>query len=115
MLLVAPVVVRAPLEGIAGTLILEGFTAPVFNIGDGIQLEVFVLESGHERRVYDRYFDPGRRAGDRAWIPFSIPFDLGNSGGGSLEIRISAGPQGDLTADWLAIGSLRLVQEGARQ
>ena len=63
-----------------------------------------------ERMVYTRYFDAGRRAEDREWIPLSIPLDVRDGSGTELIIRLSAGPQGDLVADWLALTSVRLTQ-----
>jgi hypothetical protein len=109
--LVAPVSVRAPLSGASGKRILEGWATPVFNIGDGIQMDLFLTRAGARHLILGRYFDAGRAFGDRAWIPISIPIDINEND--QLEIVISAGPQGDLVADWLALSGLRLVQRNA--
>lgn len=106
MVLVAPVVIRASLAGISGRVCLTGFAAPVFNIGDGIQMDVWLVGAGPEQRVYSRYFDPARLEQDRAWIPFEIPMELdGTAERPHIEIRVAGGPQGDHTADWLGVSS----------
>jgi hypothetical protein len=76
----------------------------VFNIGDGVQMNVFLRRSGIRILVGSRYFDPGRNAEDRSWIPVSIALEVNE--GDLIEIEASAGPQGDLTADWLALNSV---------
>lgn len=106
MVLVAPVVIRAPLAGISGRVCLTGFAAPVFNVGDGIQMDVWLVGDGADRRVFSRYFDPAHLAQDRAWIPFEIPIRLdGAVEDCQIEIRASGGPHGDHTADWLGVSS----------
>jgi hypothetical protein len=109
--LVAPVSVRAPLTGASGKQILEGWATPVFNIGDGIQMDLFLTRAGARHLLMSRYFDAGRKFGDRAWVPISIPIDINEND--QLEIVISAGPQGDLVADWLALSGFRLVRRNA--
>jgi hypothetical protein len=116
MLLVAPVTIRAPLDGISGSAVLAGFSAPVYNVGDGLQMYILLLGNGSERVIYSRYYDGGRRLEDRAWIAFEIPLDLGDRPDDyQLEIRVSGGPQGDLVADWLALSAMRIVQRQAAQ
>jgi hypothetical protein len=110
MLLVAPVTIRAPLAGSARNLTLECVAAPVFNVGDGMRMDVLLMTESGERLVYTRYFDAGRRAEDRDWIPLSIPLDGPATSASDLIIRLSAGPHGDLVADWLALASVRLTQ-----
>ncbi len=105
--LVAPVSVRASLPGASGNLTLEGLATPVFNIGDGVEMKLFLIRSGVRRPIGHRFFDSGRRAEDRDWIPIAFPVDL--HAGDQLEIDVSAGPQGDLVADWLALSELRFV------
>ncbi len=108
MVLVAPAGIRASLRGVTGRRTLEFWAAPVFDIGDGFLMMVFINRSGTRFLVYNRYFDPGRRAEDRNWIPFAV--QLGDIQKSDLvEIELSAGPQGDLTADWLALSSVRLT------
>ena len=107
LVLIAPVTVRAELKGLSGDMILAGFATPVFNVGDGIRMEIFLLRDGMRLKVGERHFDAARRAEDRLWIP--IEFALNLTGDNDLEIEISAGPQGDLVADWLAFNSLRLL------
>ncbi len=115
MVLEAPVTIRAALKGITRGAILEGLSTPVFNVGDGMQMDIALIEEGRRRVVFSRYYDAGRRIEDRAWIPLRIPLDLNTSpGNAELEIRVSGGPQGDLVADWLALSAMRIVQ-GQRQ
>jgi hypothetical protein len=108
LVLTAPVSVRASLKGASGKFTLEGLATPVFNIGDGIQMDLYLSRAGKRKFIGKRYFDSGRNAEDRDWIPIAFPLDLGEDD--QLEIDISAGPQGDLVADWLALSSLRLKQ-----
>jgi hypothetical protein len=109
LILVAPVSVRASLRGSSGRMMLVGLATPMFNVGDGIQMDLYLSGAGERRLIGNRYFDSGRRAEDRNWIPIAFPVDLGQED--QLEIKISAGPQGDLVADWLALSSLRLMQK----
>jgi len=110
MVLVAPATIRASLTGFAGNLILECLATPVFNVGDGMRMDVLLKNAAGERLVYTRYFDAARRAEDREWMPLSIPLDVPGGSASELIIRLSAGPQGDLVADWLALASVRLTQ-----
>jgi hypothetical protein len=106
-ILVAPAVIRASLQGALKEMTLNCLAAPVFDVGDGIQMSVFLERAGTRIPVGNRYFDPGRKAEDRDWIPTAIPISI--SRGDQLEIEVSAGPQGDLVADWLALSSIRLT------
>jgi hypothetical protein len=108
LILVAPVSVRASLSGIAGKATLKGRATPVFNVGDGIQMSFFINRAATLHPVGTRYFDAGRNAEDRNWIPIEYALDLRE--GDMIEIEISSGPQGDYTADWIALSSLDLVQ-----
>ncbi len=115
LVLEAPVTIRAELDGIAEGATLEFQSTPVFNVGDGMELEVFITTDGKRRSVYSRYYDAGRKSEDRAWIPVSIPLGPGaSSAGGRLEFRVSGGPQGDLVADWLALSMVRVVPRQRR-
>ena len=109
LIIVAPVRIKASLQGVSGKATLKGWAAPVFNVGDGLQMNIFLSRSGTRRQIAGRYFDSGRKAGDREWIPIEIPLDAGEQDW--LEIEISAGPQGDLTADWLALSDLSLFRD----
>jgi len=109
LLLIAPVTARAEVSGIGGSCSLEALCTQVFNTGDGIQMDIYLTERGERRKVYSRYFDAGRRAEDRDWVPISVPLVLGKAQDSLVEIEASAGPQGDLTSDWLALSSVRLV------
>ena len=111
--LLAPVVVRAGLTGLSGRFTLKLLASPTFNVGDGVQLEVLLSSAGSFRPVCSRYFDAGRLAGDRDWIPMEVPLSLSGAANAYLEIRVSAGPQGDLDADWLALAEARIVPEKA--
>jgi hypothetical protein len=116
MVLVAPATIRMPVDGISGAAILEALSAPVYNLGDGMQMDILLSGSGHERLIYSRYYDAGRRLEDRAWIPLAIPLDPnGGPEDAQLEIRVSGGPQGDLVADWLALSAMRIVPRHASQ
>jgi len=110
MILVAPVVVRAPLADVGGPVLLEALATPVFNVGDGIQMDVYMIQDGERNLVFSRNFDAGRRAADRDWTPLSIPLEIKVAAKCELEIRASAGPRGDLVADWLALGGMRFWQ-----
>jgi hypothetical protein len=105
--LVAPAVVKASLHGALREMTLKCLVAPVFDVGDGIQMDVFLDRAAARIPVGHRYFDPGRKAQDRDWIAVTIPLEIHR--GDQLEIDVSGGPQGDLVADWLAFGSVRLT------
>ncbi len=109
MVLVAPVTVRASVGAADGKLALRLLATPVFNIGDGMSLDVFVESKGERSRIFSRYFDAGRKAEDRAWMPLEVPVDLQGQADFRLEFELSGGPQGDLVADWLALADLRIV------
>jgi hypothetical protein len=106
-ILIAPAVIRASLQGALKEMTLNCLATPLFNVGDGIQMRVFLKRAGNRIPVGNRYFDPGRKAEDRDWIPTAIPLSI--SRGDQLEIEVSAGPQGDLVADWLALSSVCLT------
>jgi hypothetical protein len=108
LMLIAPASIQASLKGASGKMTLRGWAAPVFNIGDGFQMGLFLIGRGKPRCLWERYFDPGRKAEDRNWIPIVVPCEL--TEGDQLVITVSGGPQEDLTADWLALSSLRLVK-----
>lgn len=112
MTLVAPVAIRAGLAGISGRFTLRLLAAPVFNVGDGMQLNVILGEAGVRQPVSSRYFDAGRREADRHWATLEVPLELRGSADTYLEIRLSGGPQGDLVADWLALADARLDPAG---
>ncbi len=111
MVLVAPAEIRTSLAGIRGRVALEGLAAPVFNIGDGMQMDVLIADSQGRRKVFGCLFDPGRKAHDRAWIPLEIPMVLDGTPDSWLDIRLSAGARGDLVADWLALSAMRIVKK----
>jgi hypothetical protein len=109
LIIVAPVRIEASLEGIRGKANLKGWAAAVFNVGDGLQMNVYLRRSGTRRQIAGRYFDPGRKADDRNWIPLEIPLEVAEKDW--LEIEISAGPQGDSVSDWLALSDLSLFKD----
>lgn len=111
--LVAPVSVAAPLTNFSGRARLDALVAPVFNVGDGFDMSVFLSDGRDRRRVYERYFDPGRRASDRDWIPLQIPLELAPGREWRVEVQVSAGPQNDLVGDWLALARVRVVERDA--
>jgi hypothetical protein len=113
--LVAPVTVRAGLAGITGRCTLRMLAAPAFNVGDGVEAELHLIQSGEDRKIFSRYFDAGRKAEDRAWFPIEVPLDLSPSREVYLEIQVSGGPQGDLVADWLAIAEVHVVPENRKR
>ena len=110
MVLVASAAAQVSLAGISGSMALEALATPVFNIGDGVQMEVLLSKGGNSSVIYTRIFDAGRKAEDRDWIPLAIPLELGDPAPGWLVIKASAGPQGDLVGDWLALSNLRVVR-----
>jgi hypothetical protein len=112
MLLIAPVTAKAQVVGIGGNCLLEAWCTQVFNTGDGIEMDIYLTVRGERRKIYSRYFDAGRRTEDRDWIPISVPLNLGKERDSQIEIEASAGPQGDLTGDWLALSCVRLVPGG---
>jgi hypothetical protein len=104
LILVAPAKVRALLPGKPGKTNLICIAAPVFDVGDGIQMELSIVRAGGRFPVGNRFFDAGRRAEDRNWVVAAFPIE--SQVGDELEIEVLGGPQGDLTADWLALGSV---------
>ena len=112
--MIAPIRLRAPLDGAMEYIRMEGLATPVFNLGDGFQLDFLLVTDEKSRVIESRYFDPGRRAKDREWIPFSIPL-IPRDREEWLEVRVSGGPQGDLVADWLAIAEPRLSKIGVEK
>jgi len=110
MILVAPIIIRASLSGVVAPVLLEALATPVYNLGDGVQMDVYLIQDGERNLVFSRIFDAGRRAADRDWTPLSIPLEIKAAGKRELEIRASAGPRGDLVADWLALGGMRFSQ-----
>jgi hypothetical protein len=107
IMLVAPMVVQAALYGAEGKRTLEFLAAPVFNIGDGVLLNVYLERAGSRISAGSRYFDPARKAEDRRWTSVAIPVQVEE--GDQLQIEVAAGPQGDLTADWIGLNSIRLA------
>lgn len=112
--LIAPAAAEVHLEGMRGPAVLELRAAPVFNAGDGVGMEIVLVQDGVERGLYSRVFDAARNSADREWVPVSVPVDFGGHGESVLRIRASAGPQGDLVGDWLALASPRLRMGGGR-
>jgi hypothetical protein len=111
--LIGPAVIRAGLADLSGKFALKMLASPLFNVGDGVQMDIILGGAGDRRPIGSRYFDAGRRAENRDWIALSIPIDLTGAADAYLEIRLSAGPQGDLVADWLALAEVRIIQERA--
>jgi hypothetical protein len=114
IVLEAPARIRASLSGISGKMLISGSASHLFNIGDGLQLDIILVQKGAERLIFSRYIDPGRKAADRSWIPIEAFLEPDGAKETELEIRVSAGPQGDLTADWLGIASIGLTDYGTR-
>jgi len=114
MVLVAPAAAKTSLEGIHGRMELHLLVVPVFNVGDGIQMEIRLLDDAQPVQVCSRYFDPGRRFEDRRWTPVTIPMDVHRKDA-QLEIRVSGGPEGNLTGDWLAFAELCISMVAERQ
>jgi hypothetical protein len=114
IVLIAPSTVKVTLSRISGPVSLKGWAAPVFNIGDGVQMEMKLTDSRQQRTVYSRRFDPARNAADRDWIPLDIGFNLDESNKWDLEMSVSAGPQGDLVGDWMALAELYLSRNSSQ-
>lgn len=113
MVLVAPIKVKAPLEGLQGRIELQLLVVPVFNVGDGIQMDIWLHDQGSSVKVCSRYFDPGRRFEDRRWLPLTVPMDVRRKDA-QFEIDISGGPEGSLTGDWLAFADMRISVRAER-
>jgi len=111
---VAPMVATASLGGFIGKSDLRFIAVPVFNVGDGIQMEVWLTDGGPPVRVCSRYFDPGWRFEDRRWTPISVSMELHRKDA-RIEIRVSGGPEGNLTGDWLAFADVQLLSGAERQ
>jgi hypothetical protein len=109
LIISAPISIHASLHCISGEMVLRGWAAPVFNIGDGLEMKLFLRRDGNRHPLIIRTFDAGRNAEDRAWVPIEIPLNL--TGKDRLEIEVTAGAQGDLTADWLALSDLALFRK----
>lgn len=114
MVLVAPAAASAPLEGPVGRIRLQLEIVPVFNVGDGILMEIWLRDSEPPVRVCSRYFNPGRRFEDRRWTPVTVDMNV-HRGDAQLEIRVSAGPGGNLTGDWLAFADLHISRKAEAQ
>ncbi len=114
MVLVAPAAVRAPLESMPGRIEFSLEVVPVFNVGDGVQMEIWLREGVASSRVYSRYFDPGWRFEDRRWTPVTVAMDV-HCRDAQVEIRVSGGPEGNLTGDWLAFADLRISRKAEAQ
>jgi hypothetical protein len=112
VVLIAPVHVDVPLEG-RGRRNLELVAAPVFNIGDGMDLEILLVSQAGSRRAYAGSFDAATRIADRSWRTFRVPLELAGEEGQALRFRLSGGPQGDLVDDWLAFGKVALSEGSA--
>ena len=110
MVLVAPASAKAPLGGDSGRIELQLEAVPVFNVGDGIQMEIWLLDDGPPARICSRYFDPGRRFEDRRWTPVKVEMNVHRKDA-QLEIRVSAGPEGNLTGDWLAFADVSISRK----
>ena len=108
LVIVAPVRIHASLQGVSGKVTLRGWATQVVNIGDGLQMDLFLRRSGIRHQIGSRYFDSGKKAEDRDWIPIEVPLEISEEDW--LEIEISAGSQGDLVWDWLALSSLGLFK-----
>jgi hypothetical protein len=114
MILVAPASAKASLEGFHGRIELNLMVVPVFNVGDGIQMEIWLLDGGERVPICRRFFDPGRRFEDRRWTPVTVAMDL-NGKDAHLEIRVSGGPEGNLTGDWLVFADLSISMGAERR
>src|SRR5207247_388484 len=87
LVLVAPIVAQAEIREASGPVKLQFLAAPVFNLGDGFQLDVFLKDASKKTPVYSRYFDPGRKASDRDWIPIEVSLDVAQQNQTGLEFR----------------------------
>jgi hypothetical protein len=110
MVLVAPASAIAPLGGDSGRIELQLEAVPVFNVGDGIQMEIWLRDDGPPVRICSRYFDPGRRFEDRRWTSVTVEMNV-HRNDAQLEIRVSAGPEGNLTGDWLAFADVSISRK----
>jgi hypothetical protein len=110
MVLVAPVAARARLSKSSNSCVLEFGAVPVFNLGDGLNLVVLLSDSTGSRVLLERPFDAGRNAADREWAEFRIPIEVRGESEAHIELRVTSGPYGEETGDWLAISNPRLIR-----
>jgi hypothetical protein len=111
LILRAPAGMQLPLRGLSGRARFRAYTACVFNVGDGVRMDIVLTGGGFERKLLSRVYDAARRAEDRDWIPIDVEIDIAENTSHFLQVSVSAGPQGDLTGDWLALASPELVFE----
>lgn len=106
--LIAPVRISVPVNSTRGSFEFKCFAAPVYNIGDGVTLEILWEDRSGARSLLRRRFDAARRSEDRRWAEISVPVRIEE--GGRIVFAASAGPGGDLVADWVAVAEPRIVE-----
>lgn len=110
LVLRAPSAVSASIGECREPCVFRASIAPVFNVGDGFEMNVWLSDGKGSQKIYSRCIDAGRRFEDRSWIPIRIPIEF-RTGDARLEIQVTGGPLGDLTADWLALAEMRISSE----
>lgn len=81
---------------------------PQDNASDGVEVSLFALEAGGERRqLATRHFDPRNRREDRGERrPLEFTFEL--AAAGEVELFFGPGPNGRNTCDWVQLGPLTI-------
>jgi len=104
--LIAPVKLSVPVNETHGLFEFRCFAAAVYNVGDGVTLEILWEDSSGARRLIERRFDAARRREDRRWAEISVPLKI--EGRGHIVFAASAGASGDLVADWVTVAQPRV-------
>jgi hypothetical protein len=78
-------------------------------------MEMKPTDTQQQRTLYSRRLDPARNPADRDWIPLDIRSNLDESNKCDLEMSVSAGLQGDLVGDWVALAGLHLRRRDSGQ
>ncbi|MBM3789690.1 MAG: hypothetical protein FJW35_04975 [Acidobacteria bacterium] len=114
LVLAAPAQIALQWKGAAGRLRVRCWAAPVFNIGDGCLLSVTWVGDDRTLSAFSRYFDAARNEADREWSRLDFLVEMGGRPDGELVFELTGGPEGDLTADWMAFADLTVVPAGER-
>jgi hypothetical protein len=73
-----------------------------WNLGDGADLKISIVDGAQQRQAADVYLDPAHQRAHRAWIP--IRLDVPQSTDHfTLRFEVGPGPRGDLTGDWIGV------------
>ncbi len=71
-----------------------------FQIGDGAELSVETVRAGQPGGMIRMPLNPVHNRGDRQWHLLQMPFAPDTT---LIRFRVSAGPSGDSTGDWVGL------------